>query len=127
MRSSRREKSTTRSDEPGGGVWHDWWRTTDAAWHRGTLIHVIQRRTVLILGAGASMPYGFPSGRDLRDKIIAGLRKDTAQLFQLLGAAGYDLQVIRNFRDALLKSGRPSVDVFLEHRSEFISVGKVAI
>ncbi len=88
---------------------------------------MIKRRIVLILGAGASIPFGFPSGRELRDKIIAGLHKDTAQLFQLLHAAGYDVQHITNFRDALLKSGRPSVDVFLEHRPEFIPVGKVAI
>jgi len=88
---------------------------------------MIKRRIVLILGAGASIPFGFPSGRELRDKIIAGLRKDTAQFFQLLHAAGYDVQHITNFRDALLKSGRPSVDVFLEHRPEFIPVGKVAI
>ena len=73
------------------------------------------------------MPYGFPSGRELRDKIIAGLRKEVSQLFQLLAAAGYEAQQISSFRDALLKSGRPSVDVFLEHRPEFKSVGKVAI
>ena len=30
---------------------------------------MIKRPTVLVLGAGASAPFGFPSGRELRDKI----------------------------------------------------------
>ena len=88
---------------------------------------MIKRRTVLVLGAGASAPYGFPCARDLRDKIISGLSKEIAQPFQLLVAAGFDAQHVTNFRDALQKSGQASVDVFLEHRSEFLPVGKTAI
>jgi hypothetical protein len=88
---------------------------------------MIARKTVLILGAGASAPFGFPSGRTLRDDIIAGLRKQIAQPFQLLTAAGFDANHIASFRDALQRSGQPSVDVFLEYRPEFIHVGKVAI
>jgi hypothetical protein len=88
---------------------------------------VIKRPTVLVLGAGASAPFGFPSGRKLRDDIIAGLRKETAQPFQLLTAAGFDVNHVASFRDALRRSGQPSVDVFLEYRPEFIPVGKVAV
>jgi hypothetical protein len=88
---------------------------------------MIKRRTVLILGAGASAPFGFPSGRKLRDDIVANLRKETSQLFQLLNQAGYDEGQISRFRDSLRQSGQPSVDVFLEHRPEFIGVGKTTI
>ena len=88
---------------------------------------MIARKTVLILGAGASIPLGFPSGRQLLTSVVDGLRKPTAQLFQLLVACGFDPTNIMLFRDALAKSGRPSVDVFLEYRSEFLSLGKTAI
>ncbi|SRR5712691_1982973 len=88
---------------------------------------MIGRRTVLVLGAGASAPYGFPCARQLRDHILNGLSKEIAQPFQLLTAAGFDARHVINFRDALRKSGQASVDVFLEHRSEFLKVGKTAI
>ena len=88
---------------------------------------MIARKTVLILGAGASIPLGFPSGRQLLTSVVDGLRKPTAQLFQLLVACGFDPTNIMLFRDALAKSGRPSVDVFLEYRSEFLALGKTAI
>jgi len=35
---------------------------------------VIKKPTVLILGAGASSPYGFPTGLGLSQSIIANLR-----------------------------------------------------
>jgi len=88
---------------------------------------LIRQRTVLVLGAGASAVFGFPSGRKLRDDIIAGLSKEIAQPFQLLTAAGFDAHHVASFRDTLRRSGQPSVDVFLEYRPEFIPVGKVAI
>jgi hypothetical protein len=88
---------------------------------------VIKRPTVLVLGAGASAPFGFPSGRELRDKITTGLRKEVNQLFQLLVAAGFNAELITGFRDKLLRSGQPSVDVFLEHQPDFVAVGKTAI
>jgi len=31
---------------------------------------MISRATVFVLGAGASMPYGFPSGKELRDNVL---------------------------------------------------------
>jgi hypothetical protein len=88
---------------------------------------MIERQTVLILGAGASIPLGFPSGRQLVTKVVEGLRKPNAQLFQLLVACGFDPIHITLFRDALATSGRSSVDVFLEYRSEFLPLGKTAI
>src|SRR6266550_5948463 len=89
---------------------------------------MIKHQTVLVLGAGASVPYGFPAGRDLRDNIVGELSDVTTNLFVVLRSAGFDDAQITRFREALQKSGQPSVDVFLEHRSpEFTSIGKVAI
>src|SRR6267378_303056 len=63
---------------------------------------MIEKRTVLILGAGASMPYGFPSGSGLRRHII-------------------------EYLDELLSADTTSIDVFLERRTEFVEIGKAAI
>jgi hypothetical protein len=88
---------------------------------------MIKRRTVLILGAGASAPFGFPVGRALRIKIVADLQKSASQLSLLLVESGYAEGQINRFRDALQLANQPSVDVFLEHRSEFKNIGKLAI
>jgi len=90
-------------------------------------VPVIKRPTVLVLGAGASMHLGFPSGRGLVTNVVKGLHKETEQLFQILVACGFDPVHIALFRDALARSGRSSVDVFLEHRSEFLPLGRTAI
>lgn len=77
--------------------------------------------TVLILGAGASNPFGFPSGYELLKIIVSNTLRDW-----LIGH-GYMPQEIDAFQTALKKSGRQSVDAFLEHRSEFLNIGKTAI
>jgi len=44
-----------------------------------------------------------------------------------LQAAGFRSGDIEDFRNSLERSGRSSVDAFLEHRTEFLEVGKAAI
>jgi hypothetical protein len=89
---------------------------------------VIRRRTVLVLGAGASMPYGFPSGRQLKTIIVAdALSPTNGGVTELVNQAGYDTNKFREFASALQHSGRGSVDEFLEFRAEFLEVGKAAI
>src|SRR6266581_2522044 len=88
---------------------------------------VIKRQTVLILGAGASMHLAFPSGRQLVTLVVDGLVNEASPLVRLLRVCGFDPSKIYAFRDALQRSGRPSVDVFLEHRPEFLPLGKTAI
>lgn len=88
---------------------------------------MIKRPTVLILGAGASAPFGFPPGRQLSQDICRGLSREATHFFVLLRECGFDANLIAAFRDALELSGRPSVDVFLEHRPEFLELGKTAI
>jgi len=96
---------------------------------------MIKRKLVLVLGAGASMPFGFPSGHELMRGIVEQLKPFGSQGDRVLGhamlsalvEAGFDGHFVEQFRSALEKSGKRSVDAFLEHRNEFIDVGKTAI
>jgi hypothetical protein len=85
---------------------------------------MIHRPTVLVLGAGASNPYGFPLGRELRD-IVCGLA--TSDCRSIIADAGFDVAELSAMIDALRHSGYSSVDWFLEDRPEFMRVGKAAI
>lgn len=93
---------------------------------------MITKPTVLILGAGASMPYGFLSGEELvkiiekRDEVYweKSIRKGK---FYLYGGFGYKISDYLTFRRELLKSHQSSVDAFLEWRSEFMEIGKLVI
>ncbi len=86
---------------------------------------MITQNIVLVLGAGASMPFGFPSGTDLKNEITSRLHPRDPWHIQL-EEAGFQIDQIRDFRTTLLKSGKRSVDAFLEHRTDFLEVGKAA-
>jgi len=94
---------------------------------------VIEKQTVLILGAGGSMPYGFPSGSGLRRAIIEQLDKEritsggNTPLSGALRDTGFPPSELFEFRDELLEADTTSIDVFLERRAEFLDVGKAAI
>jgi len=92
-----------------------------------TGIDMITEPTVFILGAGASKPYGFPLGENLKNSICDKLRNATTKQFKQLANMGFKIELITNFQRSLYHSGRTSVDAFLEHRPEFIEVGKAAI
>ncbi len=81
---------------------------------------MITKPTVLILGAGASAPYGFPSGQTLKDLVCHG-HDSTIQ------ETGIDLKEYDRFKSALGRSGCSSVDTFLESRPEYVDLGKTAI
>ncbi|OGE22542.1 MAG: hypothetical protein A3J42_05595 [Candidatus Dadabacteria bacterium RIFCSPHIGHO2_12_FULL_53_21] len=100
---------------------------------------MIERRTVLIVGAGASKPYGFPTGTELKNEIlginmrrtieIANLKKHDANyspiwryIFDTCGE-----RTVESFLSSLSRSGRNSVDAFIERRPEFTDIGKLLI
>lgn len=84
---------------------------------------MINQRTVLILGAGASSDYGFPLGRGLRN-LICGIKEHAKSL---IADAGFTEANIDEFVNDLRHSGYQSVDSYLEGNPEFKSVGKAAI
>lgn len=92
---------------------------------RGKRTNVINNPTVLVLGAGASQPYGFPVGSDLFQLVVSNLAQD--QHIRILESLGHTRDHITSFRDSLTYSGHSSVDAFLEHRLDFVEVGKAAI
>lgn len=86
---------------------------------------MIGRRTVFILGAGASYPYGFPTGEGLVDEII-DLTQQTP-LDSTFLAYDCSAEEVHCFGHDLSNSNASSVDSFLEHRPDFLKIGKLAI
>jgi hypothetical protein len=81
-------------------------------------------RTVLVLGAGASAPYGFPSGVTLKDKICQKLGDQSDMLMRLHVEPTEFAQVCK----ALIRAGRMSVDAFLAAQPQrAVQNGKLAI
>ncbi|HNX28731.1 MAG TPA: hypothetical protein PKN87_04875 [Syntrophomonadaceae bacterium] len=85
---------------------------------------MILEPTVFILGAGASKPYGFPTGIELKYKALKTIEQNKEDVF---GELGYKTKLRDDFCEALRHSGRASVDAFLEHRTDFLDIGKLAI
>jgi len=88
---------------------------------------VITTSTVLVLGAGASCPYGFPTAKQLRNDICDAFSSRDTPASRLLGDNAAPAEKFLEFRQAFWKSGTSSVDAFLEGRPEFLDVGKLAI
>lgn len=91
---------------------------------------MITKPTVLVLGAGASHPYGYPVGRTLLDDIIKGAANPGSPLFNdLTHVAGFDFvgANVKQFSSELNGSASQSVDAFLESRTDFIDMGRCAI
>lgn len=95
---------------------------------------MITKPTVLILGAGASNVYGFPTGQELVSSIISNLRPLSKNQIRspidwvkfLNRYFGIESEEIYDFQEKL-DYARISVDAFLEYSSEFLKVGKLAI
>ena len=89
---------------------------------------MIEKSTVLILGAGASMPYGFPSGEGLMQEILEGIRPNLGkELFRVLLGFGFKSDDIDNFYTGLKHFRKFSVDEFLERQPDFMKIGKIVI
>lgn len=87
---------------------------------------MIKEPTVLILGAGASVPYEFPSGKELIKKVIYNLDVNNWRnpLTKIAKISEVD---VREFRDALVKADPHSIDTFIENRPKYELIGKYCI
>src|SRR6478752_2157355 len=86
---------------------------------------MLKKRHVLVLGAGASQPFGLPTGIELSQLMTTRLIQGNAA-FKSLTDLGIEPGHINFFRDAFFRSGKNSVDAFLEHRPDLMTLGKLA-
>jgi len=90
----------------------------------------LTKRTLLVLGAGASQPYGFPSGETLQRKIVDTLAQEGPEspAAVVAAASGATIGMVRSFREELRRSGEPSVDAFIERTgTAYDLIGRCAI
>ena len=80
---------------------------------------MIHKPTVLVLGAGASMPYGYPSGSALREMLV-----DQSTFDELIVGNLISRNDVGGFCERFLYSGMNSIDAFLSRiGSEQITPG----
>jgi hypothetical protein len=87
---------------------------------------VFSTPTALILGAGASQPYGFSLGVDLKQALVERLSGDEGFKETLL-ACGHGHAELHRFAERLGLSAQQSIDAFLERAPEFSELGKRCI
>jgi hypothetical protein len=80
-----------------------------------------------MLGAGASHPYGFPLGPDLKRLVIECYKGDKPHAAHLYNTTDFDKAAAIEFITALQRSGLSSVDAFLERRPPFLDIGKATM
>lgn len=85
----------------------------------------MKTRTALILGAGSSLEYGYPTGAELRRRILGPGHQQT--LLEIAGAARIAPDHVYAFLSAFRLSRARSIDAFLATRGEFTEIGKLAI
>lgn len=96
---------------------------------------MISKKTVLILGAGASWPYGFPLASDMTEplcghalsyRIEQSDNRSEGIKIPLHPSFGNEDHVMK-FREDLHRSSFYSIDSFLTARPEYAEIGKAAI
>jgi hypothetical protein len=93
---------------------------------------MITKNTLFILGAGASVPYGYPTGAGLRSYICGSFQNAYRRLF-LPKKPGADQETkdetekAQEFVDVFFKSSTPSIDLFMARNRKFSEMGKKAI
>jgi hypothetical protein len=85
-----------------------------------TETRILDEPAVLVLGAGASKPQGFPLGSELKTAIVATYND---AVLKALREIGHSNEVIKEFQDALKFSKHPTIDIFLEAKTNFREIG----
>jgi hypothetical protein len=89
---------------------------------------MLSHSTVLLLGAGASAPYGYPTGAALRKIIIQGLTDPhSAQLKTTLVRLGFHEAELDAFASNFDASQQFSIDSYLQRQPQFRKVATTAI
>ena len=92
---------------------------------------MIDKKTVFILGAGASCPYGYPTGAGLRQEICESFKGQYLRHVKATESNSsvrrHKLQEVRNFVDKFEKSSTKSIDLFLARNKSLAEIGKYVI
>jgi len=91
---------------------------------------MIPQETLFILGSGASKPYNYQTGRELRKYICKELPVDLAEIIKKDTEFYKKAQTnkrIRDFADTFKKSAIQSIDLWLAMNPKFSEIGKIAI
>ena len=92
---------------------------------------MIEEPTVFILGAGASKPYGYPTGDELKENIAFNFLGNYINKYFSTGYTPLETQAISdNIKPIILKlqnSTSPSIDLWLARHINDLTIGKVAI
>ena len=109
---------------------------------------MLDKKSVLILGAGASAGYGYPTGPNLRQEIIKLLGSQGSELKYtrmdprnpkvklsngdeeiafLIRNCGFAFKQLEDFYNDLLRSPRTSIDSFLQFQPKHLKLGKTLI
>lgn len=89
---------------------------------------MISTPTTFVVGAGASVPYGLPAGKEIMDVARTLNHESRSFLFKMVqeivsGGAGR----LNDFLNALRDNDDETVDDFLDSQPEFVSVGAAVI
>jgi len=89
------------------------------------------QNAIFVLGAGASCPYGFSSGHDLRKLILSDHVNDCEAYLRAKGVPEppilQERKIVNRFVEKFRKSSTESIDLFLSRNPEFSEAGKRAI
>lgn len=90
---------------------------------------IIKEKTVFVLGAGASHPFGYPTGGELKKIICDELNSvGCSNLFSYEQDEQADYRVqIDKFKTHFKRSSENSIDLFLKKNPEFTRLGKKLI
>lgn len=93
---------------------------------------MITKETLFILGAGASVPYCYPTGNELRNDICRNFEKRIVELTEKdPESSPLDVRQIskeaHEFTNVFFNSSTPSIDLFLARNRHFSEIGKKAI
>lgn len=89
---------------------------------------MITEDTVLVLGAGASWPYGLPTASELKEYILRylneyNLKDGTHRAVDALIRFGYVPLELEKFREDFFISQQASIDAFLENQPDYLELG----
>lgn len=89
------------------------------------------KKRVFILGAGASRPYRFPTGKELRREICFDFPEQYKIFLSKTSLTPAKQEaynsIAENFKDTFYKSSMKSIDLFLINNPQFKKIGKEAI